>query len=859
MNRQILGIIFAVVVILAMIAMFILLANPFRTLPTVKVIDASWSLTVAGYTLNIAVETTDKVQLIAVEVGGSYFSVVYDVYPPITNISIPLPISTPQNYVTLHFDVLNPVKIHAKLGRKPFTVEVASGHSKLLLYGTIPAKSILVVTQVPENTSTAVIINWRRYLAYLNKFREVVPDASFAVFNSTSREALEALNRFNTLVFVEIAPEPTLLDELIRKGKNIVLHTYDYPLGEYRLKIVNNTLVEVRVESDNPEIDYMGIPCIVKRFTIDTVTTIDYLNKLKNWLGQIDGSYAVTEFTTRQVITDAYVKDKFGYVYMGRTRRGFYYSSIGHKHLAVLLASGFFEAKGRVVYTSLELNPFSGLRVVDAPVTSSRVLIYTEGFGIVQHVVSPPPILVVKKGDRVSISIGINRYGKTVWSGPADVKIIEATYDGWIIDTKLDTYVTLPTMFDLPAPIHTAYLIYVNNKLMYIVADEITEKPYVVISNSEICEMFYLDVSRKDRYNTSLYLYINGKRVSVLYPGQTYSTTTCIPGYYSVEVRNVYGDVIASKTFKVVRFYEQPLFILSSLLMSSIAVMGYAYTRRRTVKEVDYVTLVLYRLPEKKDIEITVDSISESIYKMYVKKKMFPVMKEVVDHIYLKLPIMKIVAELFSVLKTALEKKKIIMYSRYMPELDDTITVIGYGKPSTIVSDFYTHIVLEIMKKFGGSPVPKEYIKDVIDIDTALLLGENLLLLTYVTGVHRNVDEEIKNAIDRAFTAFMLIRRLKLPFKPIGFAIVTEPKYIKLINRYIDEILSGNRDIAAKLLKDMSIFQRIIEASRDAWIGKYILVAVPVTRLAPLMAFTKIGASKLCNHYYRFAPLITAE
>ncbi|MEM1759456.1 MAG: hypothetical protein QXU26_01945 [Thermofilaceae archaeon] len=855
MSRQVIGIVFTVAVVLAVVAMLVIAANPFRTIPTVKVVDASWSLTVAGYTLNLAVETTDRVQLVSVEVGGNYYDVVYDVRPPITNLSIPLPVSAPQEQVTLHFDVLNPVKVYAKVGKEPFRVEVVAGRSKLLLYGTVPAKSVVIVTQVPENMNTAVLVNWRRYLTYLNTFKEVVPDANLTVISVPSEEALKAMYAFDTLVFVEVAPEPTLLNDLIRRGKNIVLHTYDYALGEYRVKVVNNTLVEVRVESDNPEIDYMDVPCAMKRFTIDTTTTIDFLNKLKSWLGQVDGSYAVSEFTTQRLFSEVYVKDRFGYVYLGRTRKGFYYSSIGIKHLAVLLASGFFETKGKVSYTSFELQPFSGVRVLDAPVTSSRILIYAEGFGVVQRAVLPPPVAIGEKGDRISITIGIDRYGKTVWSGAVNVRVVEVAYNGRIIDFKVDAHVTLPTMLDLPAPVHTAYLIYVDSKLVYAVADEVTERPYVTISNSEVCEMFYLDVSRRDRYNTPLYLYINGRMVSVLYPGQSYNTTTCVPGYYSVEVRNVYGDVVASKTFRVVRIYEQPLFILSSLLMVSVVVMGYVYTRRRAEKEVDYVTLVLYRLPEKKDVEISVDSVAETIYRIYVRRKMLPTVKEVTDYTYRRRPVMKVVAELFSVLKVALEKGKMIMYSRYMPELDDTITVVGHGKLSTVVSNFYTHIVLEVMKKFGGSPVPKEYLKDVIDVDGALLLGENLLLLTYVTGARRSVDEEIRNAIDRAFTAFMLIRRLKLPFRPIGFAVVTEPKYVKLINRYIDEILGGNRDVAAKLLKDMAVFQRITEASREAWIGRYILAAAPLTRLAPLMAFAKVGAPKLCNHYYRFAPL----
>ncbi|MEM1829956.1 MAG: hypothetical protein QXJ97_00335 [Desulfurococcaceae archaeon] len=838
-----------------MVALLVVAANPFRSVPTVKVVSASWSLTSAGYVLNLVVETTDKVQLVAVDVGGRYYSVAYDVFPPVTNLSIPLPVDSPQGQLTLHFDILSPISVHTMTRKEVLRVDVAAGRSKLLLYGTVPSRSIIVVTQVPEDMSTAVLVNWRRYLVYLNILREVVPGANVTVISVPSEEAVDALKRFGTLVFVEVAPEPSLLYDLLRMGKNIVLHTYDYALGEYRIKLVNNTLVEMRMESDNPEIDYMDIPCIRKQFTIDTVVEVDFLNKLRGWLGQVDGSYAVAEPMTYMLFSETYVKDKYGYVYLGKTRKGFYYSSIGIKHLAVLLASGFFETKGKVTYSFFELQPFSGFRVVDVPVVSSRVLVYAEGFGAVQRVVVPPPVVATERGDRVTISIGIDKYGRTVWNGTASIKVMEVTYDGRLLDIVVDSSVSLPTMLDLPASSHTAYVVYVNNRLVYAVADELTERPYIMISNSEVCEMFYLEVSRKDNYNSPLYLYINGKRVAVLYPGQTYTTTTCVPGYYSVEVRNVYGVVVISKVFKVSRFYEQPLFILSSLLMGSVIVTGYLYTRKRSVKEVDYVTLILYRLPEKKGSEVSLDSITEEVHKIHVRRKILPTVKEVVEHIYRRRPMMRVVVEFFRILRQAVEGNKLVLYSRYLPELDDTISVVGYGKHSTVVPEFYSYVVLEMMKKFGGSMVPREYLKDVIDVDIALLLGENLLLLNYVTGARMSVDEEIRSAIDRAFTGFMMIRRLKLPFKPIGFAIVTESKYIRLVNRYIDEILGGNRDLAAKLLKDMSVFQRITEASRDAWIKRYILVAVPLTRLVPLMAFAKVGAPKLCNHYYRYAPL----
>lgn len=856
-NRsKIIGVVFIVAMILATTSLLILLFNPFRTLPSVRVVNANWALSVGGYTLNLEVETTDRIQLVSIDVGGKIYRVAYDILPPRTNLTIPLPISSPEEYITLHYDILSPVKVYAAVRKHTFDVEVASGRGTFFIFGETPSKSVVAVTQIPEEPSVAILISWRRYAEYVSVFKDFFQKTNITVVSVPGPDAVEVMDMYRTLVFIEVFPEPSLLNDLVRRGKTVILHSYDFAPGEYRIKIANNTVVEERITED-PEVNYFGIRCVKKYYSMNLRSDVDLINKMKEWVGALDGSYAVMVSPHYMIFHDVYVKNEFGDVYLGRTVKGFYYSSINAKYLLMLVISGFFETKGRITTTLFELQPFKGLKILETPPTQpALIMIYTEKYGIAQKVVRPPPITYVDKGGAISLSIGIDKYGKTVWNRTANIKVVEVSYDGSVIDVKVDRELTLPTIVDLPSSNYTAYLIYIDNKLTYVLADEsATAKPHITISNSEICELFYLTVARHDSINTPLYLYINGRRISILYPKQSYTTSSCSPGYYLVEVRNVYGDLITSKTFKISRIYEQPLFIFSILMSISVAFTTYWAVRRRAEKDVDYVTLILYKLPDKKDVTLTDEGIIDVVNKYYVRRKIFPTIRDVAEYIYRRYPVMKVITDFFTVLKTTLERRKSVkIYSRYLPELDDTLSIIGYGKISTLISDFYTHAIFEVMKKFGGSPVPKEYLKDVIDVDCALLIGENLILLTYVTDSTNNLDAEIRNAIDRAFTSFTLIRRLKLPFRPIGFAIVVEPKYVNLINRYIDEILSGNRDIASKLLRDMSLFQRITEASKDAWLGRYIMVAVPVTRLAPLMAFVKMRTPKLCNHYYRFAP-----
>jgi hypothetical protein len=109
----------------------------------------------------------------------------------------------------------------------------------------------------------------------------------------------------------------------------------------------------------------------------------------------------------------------------------------------------------------------------------------------------------------------------------------------------------------------------------------------------------------------------------------------------------------------------------------------------------------------------------------------------------------------------------------------------------------------------------------------------------------------VKDAIDRLLSAFVKARKFRLPFDLVGGAIITEPKYVDSINKILDKILDQDEETASKILRDMTVFTEIRAAPKDMWLKQYIIVAVPITRVAPLLAFTKARAVRLCNKYYR--------
>lgn len=859
-SKQIFAVMLAVVVLLSIVAFVILLLNPFGTLPTVRVVDAFWELTPGGYVLHLFLETTGRIHLTSIDAGGSVHEVTYEVLPPRTNLSVYLPVGKPHQDVTLHFSMLPPVKAKARYREHLLKVEVAAGRSKIFLVGSVPKESTLIMTRIPRDFSVAVV-TYSGHSYFHSKLYELVKSQKHAklvelpdIGNASG--VVRVFEKYRTLLFKDVFPEPQLLQKLLSSGKTVILHSSIEPPGRLRFRISNGSVYTYRVDSEGPESDYFGIYCVKSSYTENPIHQLDILNKLSTWLGTLSGKYAVVESPYYKLFQEVYARNEFGDVYLGKTFKGFYYSSISSHHVVFLTITGFFDTGGSLHhYGIIPLPPFRGVRAINAPAERYLVTVAAEEMGLVQAEVAPRPVQASVKGDRAVIVLGMDRAGKRVWNGSMRVRVYEVTYSGELVDVLVDSPLELPYVLDTDYSPFRALLIYVEDELVAVVADEEVFEPVSVqISNSEVCEAFYLTVSRRDDVNTPLTLYVNGRMVSRLWPGQTFELTECAPGPYLVEVRNVYGDLVTRKAFRVMRIYEQPFFIISVLLGLGAISMGYAAIRRRAVKEVNTVRLVFYRLPEKSESLVSVDGVVEVIDKLWVKKRMSPTLREILEYAYRRRPMMRTVAEVIEILRHLPSRRRdVVVYSRYVPELDDTVSLIGRGKFDSVSRDFYAYVVLEMMKKMGGSTVPKEYTKDVIDVDGAVILGDNLLLITYATCIGRP-DEDLRLAVDRAFTSFMLIRRLRLPFTPVGFVVLTEPKYVRVANGLIDSVLSGDRDEAAKVLRDMSVFQRVSEAPRDAWISKYVMVAAPITRIAPLFAFAKMGTPKLCNHYYRFAP-----
>jgi len=845
-TRKIVAVIVTIGIIFTFIALIVFTLNPFKTLPSINISEAYWKLGKEGYILHLNISTTAPVQLIAIGIGNSIYDVVYDVNPPSTVLEIPT--KTIDSKVVLHFDVGSPKEVYPKSFTVSTNLRLVYGLQHLFLIGTLTTPSKAFVMPVSKETKVLVVTapNERyRVTWYLEmndpNFRGIVIEAD--------NINMDILRNSTTIVFIDIMPEPSLLNVLLKERKAVVAFVFYRGLGELRFDIASNGSVIVkRYPPDVADIDYFGAHCVLYSSGDLTDASNDVVRSIISLYGKITYNYVISPSTyCQRNVVEVYASTKFSEVVIGKTSTGFYFISSLYRHVLTLASIGFFESDVKRIAV-IDLNPFRG--IYPLPVKSGerayQVSLLVDNAMYTLYAEKPSEVTYTIRGDTAVIDIGTK--DKKIFT--YRIRVEEYTYDYDMLRVVADKNMTVPTSLQIPYNQFYAYLLYIDNVPKFLIADEaiLDAKPSVSIEYSSVYELFSLKISRYDNIPSPLILSINGRDVLVLDSNnRVYESYDRRTGYFSIVVRDVYGRVIESWRFRVSHIYESPLFIVA-MLSAGTSVSTFVYVmKKREEKEVEEIRMVFYRLPEIEKRTIDEYAVEESISRILSTQKVSPLLYSVIEDLYKKHPLLQVVNEIMVASKDLLTKKRKVygLYSRYVPELDDTITIIG---PKTnLKKDFYTHVIAELLKKFGGSITYGELMKDIVDVDSVITIGNKMLLVTYAT-----TSSNIRDAIDRGLTSFTRIRRFKLPFTLIGLAIVTEPKYVKAINDIVDRILNQDDETASKVLKDMSVYTHHIRAaSRDAWLSKYIIVAVPITRIAPLLAFAKTGAVRLCNKYYR--------
>ncbi|MEM2195961.1 MAG: hypothetical protein QW290_02630 [Sulfolobales archaeon] len=846
MNKNVVAVATFVVLLITLVSVVFVVTNPFKTFPTASVVSAKWELNKEGYVLRAVINSTAPMQLVGIE-ADTFQEYIYDINPPSTEIYVPVRVESPTPYVRLHFSYGSPVTVYVKEPSiHDSVVTIIPGEKKIFVLGTLDSRATAIITRVSKNVSVGFFAHPDETWMYENYVLLRAPEFQVSI-TPLKEEVVNSFSDYTTLVFLDVAPEPNLLTQLLKSGKAVVLFSSNRVVGERRFALVNGTFVFTSYSPEKADIDYFGMHATVQAPTEKLVFHLNLLTYVQEKVKNIYSYYGVITSPHMKLFTKVYGETDTGIVVLGKSERGFVFASIELKYVIMLALTGFFNSWEENTHIE-EIPPFRGVYPLSINFDNSPyvVSIYARNKFVYTNVVRQP-VLVDRRSERITLTIGVNNLGVAVWRGTGIVRIIESTYDGDPVSIE-EKLVSFPCSVDLPKKAFRVFLVYVNDTLVHVIADEksVAEKPQVVFEYSNVREFCYVNVKRLDD-GEPLTLFVNGNPVAVLGPQATYSTSECRAGRYYFSVRDPYGREVGRISFFVTAFYEQPLFILLVLAVGSLAMGGFWATRRRTEKEVKGGLMVFYKSSERDESIIDHDVLEEIIYKLSVVKKSSPTIYDVVAYVHGKRSVMKVVGEVFEAFLKLLDRKKqYSVCSKYVPELDDTITLVGHKQK--ILWDLYSKIVTEMMIKFGGSVVPHEYVKDIINVDLTVILGNKLLLVTYAPTV-----KDVKQAIDKAITSFLSIRRMILPYELAGFAVVTEPEHVRVINSYIDDLLSGNENVAAELLRDTTIYTRLMEAPMDSWLKHYVMTAVPVTRLSPLMAFVKAGAVRICNKYYRFA------
>ena len=842
-----------VAIFLAVIALFVVLLNPFKTVPQISVKNAYWELNRKGYVLVLTVTTTEPAELVGVD-AGKFYRVAYDVNPP--NPTLRIQLDNIASSVRLYFTYGNPISVTPeKAFAQKLDLNVVFGNRRLFLLGTLPWKGVVLVVPIRGRGRVALYLPPNAFFDVRGYVRANIPEFKGAIITLYNGTPETVFSNYTTLIFDNIAPSPRTLDWLVRMGKHVVLFSWEWNVGEERFDLVNGSVVVYtnRYSPQKSDIDYFGAHCEHPVYSANLKTNIEIIKQLEKFAGPVaarngimPSTYCLGLFTDKYVVTDR------GDVVLGRTKHGFYFASVTLKLLIYLAMSGFFDGNAGNVYVE-ELHPFKGIYPVSASFGSGTYLVsvYTKKGALVK-MLETPPVTFSRSGNIITLTVGVNKQGHPIWKGAGKVRIEEITYDGDLVGVVTKTVLAFPTSINIDLKPFEAYILYVNDTPVSLIADEapLEHKPSVRIEHGNTCEFFFLKVERTDDLNTPLVLYVNGKAVDVLWGRSTWESTKCRPGFYSVEVEDVYGRVVAEAYFKIGHIYEQPIFIVGVLSLLAVVSMTYVAFKRKTEKEVEEAVLVFYKLPEREEKTVTEFTVADTISKLSTVKRCSPTVAEVLDGIYKRHHLLKTINDATVALGAFLKHNKAYgIYSRYVPEIDDTISLVGLK--SRLARDFYLRVLTELMKKFGGTYVPKEEVEEILDIDCVLILGKRVVILTFAPTV-----TDIKQSIDRALTAFTIVRRMRLPYVLVGFGIITEPKLTRTVNSFIDAILSQDKEVAGKILRDMTVYEKIIAEPKEAWLSHYAMVAVPVTRLAPFMAFIKMGAVRICNKYYRLTTFV---
>jgi len=838
-GARVLAAVFAFLVLASLAAAAVLFFNPFSVAPSVSISSAELELGEWGWTAVVNISTTAPVKVVYAEAGGRVVEVVRAVKPPYTVVRIPLP--SKADSVALLFDAAP--RAEAPLRERPaeLSARFLASQGYIFLVGSVPqageayiapSRGGRVAFVLPPGVkelvnTTPLYAPLRQYLGHIDLYE-------------AGLVGLAVLSNYTTVVFVEILPSQQVFSALRGSGAAVVSAIGAGGAWRYTASANQSTgaLVLSPASPGDAAAVFGGASCLVARETQASSSPDPAVDLAIRVHGTVYSRSALSPVEACKRYVDVVVSSDDGFPVLFRVTQGRYQGlyvapapALGH--VALLAVMAFFEGGG--VYRA-SVEPFKGLRPLMRIPDPVR-----EGGGFVALLV-PPGYREFVRILRVEYTTGGGGYAVFV-RGPGEgvLGVSRVSYSAELLSFE-ERAVKAPASLDLPGG--SAYILELGGASALIVDEgPAASPPQVTAEASDVCEFFYLEVRGGPGY-----LYYNGEFRGVL-SGSARLGPPEGCGRYGVEVYDLYGRRAFSRYGDAPHIYHQPLFVVGLLLSSLLGAGAAAAAMRRGRREPVEFTGVFYEVPELGGRRLSLEELDSLYRALYVPKRVAPTLEE----LYSSAARAGVEPyELYRVLVEACRSGRYTVYSRYLAEVGDVVSVL-VARGSDPRAEFYKRAVVEVAKLLYASASFGPEVSEVAGVDGALQVDDRIVLLVLATS---DSGPELRKALNRALEAFARLRAVQLPKRVAGFAIVAEAGAAEVLNTAVDRLLvQGDTHYAEEVLADMRVLYEL--AKGEPVLGDHVVAAVPVWRLAPLISLVAEGRYRECNAYYRSLPRFT--
>ena len=827
----------AFVLMIAMALGFAYLVLKGPSAPNIVIKNVEPGIDQAGYYVDLVVETDKPVKIIGYIIGLKYYPTSIYLHKGINKVRLHL---AKNPGTSLRLDIAGAGFRDVKLPRVKYEREVwaAWGRKHVFIYGTVPDKMNAIVSYVPIEPKVAVVTTMDNIRAYWYLRKSALTRVPFF---DVERLNLSEIAGYNILVFYGVGVGPSLLDAISRlPGEHVVVVDFDGNYGSLVADLVNVTIV---LRKGSPTL-YFGAVCVVREesdIDIRRNPVFQYFDVFLHNPRTQEYAIANTERCTKN-IDAAMVYNVDGDILMARVGKKLVVSTMNLAYTLIYVRlGGVFSHK----FVFVPIKPFQGF----LPVKATK-----DPVAVVYVFRSDYDKYVVLNRTLADLSVsGLSaKITFTGFRGYHNVTIDSYTYGLRPVNTTT-TRVLMPGSIAMRLERNTAYVVKVDGEPVVVIAEENlapdVDFGYAVVSVGDFYELTSLSVRLKIRYPTTapVTIYVDGVPVKEVYGPFDGKLGFKIPapGRLEVDVVTPYGQYMVHYVKNVEHIYKSPIF-LGALFLAGVTFLGlYTSLRARPTFEVSTVRVVFYRKEELVTGAVDIGRVVSAVNTLEAQLRRAPTLGEVLRRMLKKASISN-VGSLLEAISKAVRSGRIRMSWIYSPELGRYITVLATRHNPYAEANAY--LFRALAPRFGiVADTPRGY-ESITKADVRLDDGRKMLFV-YVAGRGKG---GLRNAINTALTEMEFLRKAKIKRTYAGAVIVTRPELVQATNKVINEILSGNQEVAEKILRDMSVFGKITSWSTSMdWKKKLIVAAVPYTHISVLLAGFARGDYELVNKYYR--------